>query len=70
MGFPRQEYWSGPPPGNLPNSGIEPVFLTYPAWQAGSLPLTPPGKPTRKAHDWSKVLWSLSYGAVTYTQVF
>ena len=27
MGFPRQEYWSGlprPPPGDLPNSGIEP----------------------------------------------
>ena len=27
MGFSRQEYWSGlpfPPPGNLPNSGIEP----------------------------------------------
>ena len=26
MGFPRQEYWSGlpcPPPGDLPNSGIE-----------------------------------------------
>ena len=30
-GFPRQEYWSGlpcPPPGDLPNSGIEPVSLT------------------------------------------
>ena len=27
MGFPRQEYWSGalfPPPGDLPNPGIEP----------------------------------------------
>ena len=27
MGFSRQEYWSGllfPPPGNLPNPGIEP----------------------------------------------
>ena len=26
MGFPRQEYWSGlpfPPPGDLPNLGIE-----------------------------------------------
>ena len=31
MGFSRQEYWSGlpcPPPGALPNSGIEPVFLS------------------------------------------
>ena len=28
MGFPRQEYWSGlpvPPPGDLPNLGIEPA---------------------------------------------
>ena len=28
MGFPRQEYWSGlplPPPGDLPNPGIEPT---------------------------------------------
>ena len=31
MGFPRQEYWSElpcPSPGDLPNSGIEPMFLT------------------------------------------
>ena len=35
----RQEYWSGlpfPPPGDLPDSGIEPAS---PAWQADSLPL-------------------------------
>ena len=28
MGFPRQEYWSGlplPPPGDLPDPGIEPL---------------------------------------------
>ena len=28
MGFSRQEYWSGlpfPPPGDLPNSGMEPM---------------------------------------------
>ena len=25
MGFPRQEYWSGLPPGDLPDPGIEPV---------------------------------------------
>ena len=37
MGFPRQEYWSGlscPPPGDLPNPGIEPLS---PALQADSL---------------------------------
>ena len=51
MGFPRQEYWSGlpfPPPGDLPNPGIELVSLTSPAlagrffttsatWQAHTL---------------------------------
>ena len=34
-GFPRHEYWSGlpfPSPGDLPNSGIEPMA---PAWAAG-----------------------------------
>ena len=48
MEFSRQEYWSGlpcPPPGDLPDPGVEPESLTSPAWQAGSLPLVPPGKP-------------------------
>ena len=30
MGYSRQEYWSGlpcPPPGDLPDPGIEPMFL-------------------------------------------
>ena len=34
MGFSRQEYWSGlpfPPPGNLPDPGIEPASLMSPA---------------------------------------
>ena len=33
MGFSRQEYWSGlwcPPPGDLPDPGIEPVSLRSP----------------------------------------
>ena len=44
MGFSRQEYWSGlphPPPGHLPNPGMEPKSLMSPAWQAGSLLLAP-----------------------------
>ena len=48
MGFSRQEYWSGspfPPPGGLPNPGIEPASLMSPALQTGSLPLAPPWKP-------------------------
>ena len=34
MGFSRREYWSGlpcPPPEDLPNPGIEPASLTFPA---------------------------------------
>ena len=34
MGCSRQEYWSGlpcPPPGDLPDPGIEPMSLTSPA---------------------------------------
>ena len=45
MGLFRQEYWSGlpcPPPGDLPNPGIEPRFL---ALQADSLPSELPKKP-------------------------
>ena len=44
MGFFRQEYWSGlpsPPPGNLPNLGIEP---RCPTLLAESLPSEPSGK--------------------------
>ena len=45
MRFPRQEDWSGwpsPPPGDLPDPGIEPEF---PAWQVDSLPLSYLGNP-------------------------
>jgi len=45
MEFSRQEYWSGlpcPPPGDLPNPGIEPI---NPALPADSLLSEPPGKP-------------------------
>ena len=58
MRFSRQEYWSGlpcPPPGELPHPGMEPSSLTSPAFQAGSLPLAPPGK---------------SQGLIIYSQTF
>ena len=38
MGFSRQEYWSAlpcPPPGDLPDPGIEPLSLTSPALAGG-----------------------------------
>ena len=40
MGFSRQEYWSElsfPPPGDLPNPGIEPLSLESPALARGIL---------------------------------
>ena len=45
MGFSRQENWSGlpfPPPGDLPDPGIEPGS---PALQADASLSEPPGKP-------------------------
>jgi len=45
MGFPRQEYWSGlsfPPPGDLPDPGIEHMS---PALEGGFFTTEPPGKP-------------------------
>ena len=47
VGFSRQEHWSGlprPPPGDLPNPGIE---SRPPALQMDSLPSEPPGKPDK-----------------------
>ena len=38
MGFSRQEYWSGlpfPPLGDLPDPGIKPESLTFPALEHG-----------------------------------
>ena len=43
QGFAREKYWSGlpcPPPGDLPNPGIKPMF---PVLQADSLPTEQPG---------------------------
>ena len=39
------EWVAFPPPRGLPNPGIEPNLLHLVHWQAGSLPLAPPGKP-------------------------
>ena len=37
MRFSRHEYWSGlpfPPPGNLPDQGLNPSLLSLLRWQA------------------------------------
>jgi len=48
MGFFRQKYWNGlpfPPPGDLPDPGIEPVSLTSPALAGRFFSTESPGKP-------------------------
>ena len=50
MEFSRQEYWSEllcPPQGIFPTQGLNPRLLCLLHWQVGSLPVVPPGKPTR-----------------------
>ena len=73
MGFPRQDNWSGlpfPPPGDLPNPGIEPGSL---ALQADSLPSEPPGKPISRPYQGSNYglkfipLHLLAKGQTIYT---
>ena len=71
-GFSRKEYWSGlpfPPPGDIPDPGIEP---TFPALQEDSLPLSTRGalcthsflkniKLSRTNRDWFPHLWPTTY---------
>ena len=48
MAFSKHEYWSGlqfPPPGDPPNSGIEPMSPVSPALAGGFFITEPPGKP-------------------------
>ena len=51
MVFSRQEYWSGLPcllQDIFPSQGWNPHLLSFLHWQAGSLSLVPPGKPTMR----------------------
>ena len=48
MGFCRQEYWSElpfPPPGDLPDPGLEPASAVL---AGGSFTTEPPGRPPRE----------------------
>ena len=50
MGSSRQKYWSGlpcPPPGDLPDPGIEPMFA---ALAGGFFLLAPPGEKPFSSH--------------------
>ena len=53
MGFLRQDHWRGlplPPPGDLPDPGMEPASPTAPALAGRFFATVPPGKP----QFWSK----------------
>ena len=66
MGCSKQEYWNGlpcPPPGNLPNSGMETMSLMSPALAGRCfffLPLEPPGKPNNGPYWLFSILFPLS----------
>ena len=53
-GFSKQEYWTGltcPPPGDLPDSGIEPASPGSPALQVDSLLLS------HQVSTWEPLFW-------------
>ena len=56
LGFPRQEHWSGlpcPSQGVFPTQGLNPHLFCLLHWQAGRLPLAPPGKPQALLPSWT-----------------
>ena len=60
MGFSRQEYWSGlpfPPPGDLPDPGIEPGSPTL---EADGLTSEPPGKMALDVGDFKRRLFQVT----------
>ena len=74
-GFSRQEYWSGlpcPPPGDLPNPGIEPKS---PALHEDSLPSELLGKPKNTGVGSLSLLQGifptqeLNWGLLNYRQI-
>ena len=55
MGFSRQEYWSGlpgPPPGGLPDPGMEPTSLMSPALAGGFCTTSATGSALTILHWW------------------
>ena len=67
MGFPRQEYWSGwpfPPPGDLPDPGMNSYLLH---WQVDSFTTSHLGSPFQDLPMCINY-WSYSLMAVHFTK--
>ena len=65
MGFSRQEYWSGllfPSPGDLPDPGIKPASLAFPALAGTVFTTEPHGKPHREPN--SPDFWTMGISPV------
>ena len=73
LGFPRQEYWSGlpcPPPGDLPDPGIEPSSHTSPALAGGFFTTSTTWKPSNILLAFIQVTVNISrIGIITVIKV-
>ena len=75
IGFSSQEYWRGlpsPPPGDLPNLGVEPVSPVLQHWQVASLPLGHqlPLHNMEKLKTWCWVKEPLAKDHITYDSIY
>ena len=72
MGFPRPKSWSGlpfPPPGDLPDPGMEPAPFVSPALTGGFFTTVPPGVPTQLHHVTPPAAVRESSGVHTLTNI-
>ena len=78
MGFSRQEYWSGlpfPPPGDIPDPGIERTRLVFSALAGRFFTTVAHRKPLRSIHvvkngQISSFLWLSSIPLCVYVCVY
>ena len=71
MGFSRQEYWSGlpcPPPGDLPNPGIETAPPAPPALQTNSSLLRHQGSPSVVSYGYLRYIMEMRLGRRSVTK--
>ena len=69
VGFSRHEYWSGlpcTPPGDLPDSGIEPMPPASPALAGGFFTTEPPKQPMKPPACYLMILLALRVYCILY----